>query len=339
VKPDEKLTAILRSLQQTAFTTSNSKEMVETLTNKVSSMRSDIDAMRRKVAKLKQKSRKADFKESDSNRDQPRTQLTWTPDTYHANADAAVKSTGQTARHSKFQQSVSPVPIILAVTPGAGPQESPQKETGIRLSHGTLGSKDSLGTSTPVLSPMMSPMMLAPDTHPGLMHTGFVIATPKSLLGSVPSSKKHDAPDIQGPGGKVDVLDIRGLNARVDAMQARLVYTIQQAKLARGKTRSAATGRRGQVRGRETKSDFGPAGPFTSGPRPHQCGCRTLTTIGNFNVFCLPVIPLSTRAPPYIVQDQEGGNPSDSDASSASPEDVKVESSLASASKPETASD
>jgi len=216
--------------------------------------------MRRKVAKLKQKSRKADFKESDSNRDQPRTQLTWTPDTYHANADAAVKSTGQTARHSKFQQSGSPVPIILAVTPGAGPQESPQKETGIRLSHGTLGSKDSLGTSTPVLSPMMSPMMLAPDTQPGLMHTGFVIATPKSLLGSVPSSKKHDAPDFQGPGGKVDVLDIRGLNARVDAMQARLVYTIQQAKLARGKTRSAATGRRGQVRGRERRR-------VTSGPQ------------------------------------------------------------------------
>jgi hypothetical protein len=213
------------------------------------------------VAKLKQKSRKADFKESDSSRDQPRTQLTWTPDTHNANADAAVKSTGQMPRHSKpFQQSVSPVPILLAVTPGAGPPESPQKKTGIRRSHGTLGSKDSLGTSTPVLSPMMSPMMLAPDTHPGLMHTGFVTATPKSLLGSVPSSKKHDAPDSKGPGGRVDVLDIRGLNARVDAMQARLVYTIQQAKLARGKTRSAATGRRGQVRGRERRR-------VTSGPQ------------------------------------------------------------------------
>jgi hypothetical protein len=37
----------------------------------------------------------------------------------------------------------------------------------------------------------------------------------------------------------VDELDIQGLNARVDAMQTRLVYQIQQAYLAREKTRSA----------------------------------------------------------------------------------------------------
>jgi len=203
--------------------------MVQTLTNKVSSMRSNIDAMRRKVAKLKQKTRSAEF-----------------------------KSTDQMPRHSTpLQQSVCPVPNLLAVTPGAGPPRGPQTKNGIRRSHGTLGSKDSLGTSTLVLSPMMSPMMMAPDTHPGLMHTGSVTATPKSLLGSAPSSKKHD---FQGPGGRVDVMDIRGLNARGDAMQARLVYTIQQAKLARQKTRSATTGRRGQVRRRERRR-------VTSGPQ------------------------------------------------------------------------
>jgi len=45
----------------------------------------------------------------------------------------------------------------------------------------------------------------------------------------------------------VDVVDIRGLNARVDAMQSRLVYTIQQAKLAREKTRTVFARRSVQV--------------------------------------------------------------------------------------------
>lgn len=271
MKPDEKLTAILRSLHQTAFTTSNSQEMVQDLANKVSSMRSNIDAMRRKVAKLQHKSRdsdtdatyvqidrryKHDFKESDSNPDQARTQQTRASHTDHANADAAVKSTGQMPSHSKsLQESVSPVPTLFALTPSAGSPVGPQRKTSIRRSGGSLGSNDSLGTSTPELSHMMSPMIIAPHTHPGLMDMDSVTATPKSLLGNASSSKKRDTPDSQGPGGFVDVLDIRGLNARVDAMQARLIYTIQQAKLAREKTRSVFTWRQGQVRGRERDED------------------------------------------------------------------------------------
>ena len=259
VSPDEKLTAILRSLQQTAFVTFSSQEMVQSLESKVATMKLNIHKMQTNIRRMKHDRPPVLRNSNTSSADGLRpysAALTDTP--YHELVDrggwapmpsqsqemamglsGVVVSEQWLSADATQTYSSAPVPAVSAAS----------------SSSSMLGQE---GTLSPMFSPMMSPMMSALHTHPG--HHGFhneapgsaVATTPQSLLSSSTpgasnlgmSKKREVETTVVSP---VDVLDIRGLNARVDAMQSRLVYTIQQAKAAREKSRAVFARRRDPV--------------------------------------------------------------------------------------------
>mmetsp|Transcript_21680 Transcript_21680/g.34701 ORF Transcript_21680/g.34701 Transcript_21680/m.34701 type:complete len:395 (-) Transcript_21680:24-1208(-) len=257
VSPDEKLTAILRSLQQTAFVTFSSQEMVQSLESKVATMKLNIHKMQTNIRRMKHDRPPVLRNSNTSSADglcPYSAALTDTP--YHELVDrggwAPMPSQSQEMAMGLSGVVVSEQWLSADATQTYSSAPVPAVSA---ASSSMLGQE---GTLSPMFSPMMSPMMSALHTHPG--HHGFhneapgsaVATTPQSLLSSSTpgasnlgmSKKREVETTVVSP---VDVLDIRGLNARVDAMQSRLVYTIQQAKAAREKSRAVFARRRDPV--------------------------------------------------------------------------------------------
>ena len=257
VSPDEKLTAILRSLQQTAVVTFSSQKMVHSLESKVTTMKLNIHKMQTNIRRMKHDRPPVLRNCNTSSADGLRlysAALTDTP--YHQLVDcvgcAHMPSSSQEIAMGLSGVVMSEQRLSADVTQAYSAAPVPAVSA---ASSSRLGQE---GTSSPLFSPMKSPMMSALHTHPG--HHGFhneapgsaVATTPQSLLSSSTpgasnlgmSKKREVETTVVSP---VDVLDIRGLNARVDAMQSRLVYTIQQAKAAREKSRAVFARRRDPV--------------------------------------------------------------------------------------------
>ena len=110
------------------------------------------------------------------------------------------------------------------------------------------------GGTVRTLSPSLVTPQMSPLANSALSHSQIqpaALETPASLLAAFTPAAAHKQSNVSDglnnaahtPFSPVDVLDIRGLNARVDAMQMRLISTIQQAKAARERT-STVFGRR-----------------------------------------------------------------------------------------------
>ena len=217
-RPDQKLTAILRSLQQTTFVTHHTQKTVLALGSNMTVLVNRLENLQNKIRNVEQKSANKSGDAQDGYQSGCRQGTALEATNPRASTDDKVLQKTDVPTHSEGagtgrvrESSTAPdAPLTKSVLPNADPI--------------------TLSSITPIImSPTMDLSLNRPRASPAYSFEG---ATPASTVKS-PLDKSSLPTSTASIARQEYALDIQGLNARVDAMQERLVRTIQQAKAVR----------------------------------------------------------------------------------------------------------